>query len=362
LVKSVTTIAIFALVLNTILPAWSAEKPKELLVHRVRKAIDRGIQYLRDQEHGTGNWEGVDKTSVAWRGGWTSLAMLALLNSGVKHDDPIIERGLTYLRQIESSQTYVVALQTMVFAEVGRNEDRQRIQNHVNWLIEAMIVESGQCKGWTYTRAKSQISDNSNTQYALLGLHAGHLAGAKISRNDWLLIQDFYIRTQQPDHGWSYNPALGRFATGTTLTMTTAGLCGLLISGMELNAGREVLRGDGTASNCGLYTENKPVVNALGWISDHFRIDLPSGTFYSLYGIERAGRLSGQRFFGEHDWYREGCQYLVDTQKEEGEAGYWQKNTIHDSWPIVSTSFALLFLSKGRTPVLWTKFAWGEST
>src|SRR5262249_47146167 len=104
-VKPVTGIAVFAVALNTLLPVWSADKPKELLVHRVRKAIDRGIQYLRDQEHGTGNWEGADKTSVAWRGGWTSLAMLALLNAGVKHDDPIIDRGLKYLRQIEPSQT-----------------------------------------------------------------------------------------------------------------------------------------------------------------------------------------------------------------------------------------------------------------
>jgi hypothetical protein len=355
-VKPVTGIAVFALVLNTTLPAWSADKPKELLVHRVRKAIDRGIQYLRDQEHGTGNWEGADKTSVAWRGGWTSLAMLALLNAGVKHDDPIIDRGLKYLRQIEPSQTYVVALQTMVYAEVGQNVDRQRIQNNVNWLIEAMIVENGRCKGWTYTKTNSQISDNSNTQYALLGLHAGHMAGAKISRDVWLLIRDYYMRTQQADHGWFYNPA---FATGTTLTMTTAGLCGLLISGMELNAGREVLRDNGTAANCGLYTENKPVVNALGWVSDHFRIDLPYNTFYNLYGIERAGRLSGQRFFGEHDWYREGCQYLVDTQREDGEAGYWMENKTRDSWPIISTSFALLFLSKGRTPVLISKLVHG---
>jgi len=55
---------------------------------RVRKAIDQGIQYLRDQEKGDGTWESADNAAVLYPGGWTSLAMLALLNAGVKPSDP----------------------------------------------------------------------------------------------------------------------------------------------------------------------------------------------------------------------------------------------------------------------------------
>src|SRR5206468_8684623 len=134
--------------------------------------------------------EAVDVASVGWQGGWTSLAMLALLNAGVSPDDPIIEGGLKTLRQIEPKQTYVVSLQTMVFAETGRNEDRERIQRNVDWLIDAMVRDGGKCKGWTYLQANSRITDNSNTQYALLGLHAGRLAGAKIDREVWQAIQE----------------------------------------------------------------------------------------------------------------------------------------------------------------------------
>ena len=39
---------------------------------------------------------------------------------------------------------------------------------------------------------------------------------------------------------------------------------------------------------------------------------------YYLYGVERAGRLSAQRFFGPHDWYREGAAYFVDGQIPPG--------------------------------------------
>jgi hypothetical protein len=332
----------------------AAEKPKEPLVQQVRKAIDAGVRFLRDQERGNGNWEAVDKASVAMPGGWTSLATLALLNAGVKPEDPIIERSLSYLRRLEPQHTYVVSLQTMVFAETARNEDRQRIQRNVDWLLRTMIKKDGRCLGWTYTQ-ESHIPDNSNTQYALLGLHAGRLAGARIDRSVWHAIQDYYVSTQQPDGGWVYNPDPG-MGRETTLTMTTAGLCGLLISGMELNTGREVIQADGTAINCGVYAENKPVKDALGWIARGFKIHLRRHTYYNLYGIERAGRLSGQRFFGEHDWYREGCEFLLNAQKEDGS---WQEPDGREGWPVISTSFALLFLSKGRTPILISKLAHG---
>jgi hypothetical protein len=83
-------------------------------------------------------------------------------------------------------------------------------------------------------------------------------------------------------------------------------------------------------------------------------------TFYHLYGLERAGRLTGQRFFGEHDWFREGSKFLVRLQHPDGS---WYNGDLiggYDRWPIVSTSFALLFLSKGKTPVLMSKVVHGS--
>src|SRR5262249_6857455 len=135
------TLAALVLILVTISETragYPPQKSKELLVDRVRKSMDRGIQFLRDQEKGRGNWE-VDQLSFLIEGGWTSLALLALLNAGVPPDDPIIDRGLRYLRTVQPKNTYVDSLQAMVFAEAGRTEDRVRIQRNVNWLIQSMI-------------------------------------------------------------------------------------------------------------------------------------------------------------------------------------------------------------------------------
>src|SRR5205823_5979296 len=138
-------------------------------------------------------------------GGESSLAMLALLHSGVSPDDPVMKRGLEYLRKVKPAHTYVVGLQTMVFANPGKVEDRKRIQDNVEWLVKARIMNGGQLQGWSYGQGGGGPADASNTQYALLGLHdANQLGGAKIDREVWVSIRDIYTRAQNRDGGWGY--------------------------------------------------------------------------------------------------------------------------------------------------------------
>lgn len=339
-----------------------AQKPagevQKSLVDRVRVAIDRGVKFLRDNQRADGGW--LDEAFPGRiRGGGTALALLALLNAGIKPDDPVIQNGLKRLREErvhEKSMVYVVGLMTMVYVEANQNQDLLRIQECVKWLVNARVEVNGQLRGWGYSTGGGQMPDHSNSQYALLGLWAGKTAGAKIEPAVWESIRAFYLRTQLEDHGWPY----GRGRELSTLTMTTAGLCGLLIAGMELNEGREIWQPEGWAKNCGVYKENKNVQQALGWVGRHLTFTPAEGAvFYNAYGIERAGRLTGLRFIGNYDWYREGCAQLVGMQRDNGS---WSSNTSFDGWPLISTSFALLFLSKGRTPILISKLAHGEPT
>ncbi len=334
------------------------KRVREPLVEQVRKAIDRGIQFLRDQQNNDGGWE-VDTVAPLYPGGETSLALLALLNSGVKPEDPIIERGLKYLRTIEPRHTYVVGLQTMAFAQAGKKVDGVAIQRNVDWLVNARVLSGRIVRGWSYQgggAGGAREPDNSNTQYALLGLHEGHRAGARIDRGVWESIREFYTKTQKPDGSWEYQNHRG---SPGRLTMTTAGVCGLYIAGAELNEGRETFREDGSATNCGVYEENKVLQKGHAWIGSNrrFNMNLSDARYYNLYGIERTGRLSGLRFLGDHDWYREGCELLVRLQNTDD--GSWKSGGPFDTYTVVSTSFALLFLSKGRTPLLVSKLMHG---
>lgn len=342
-------------------------KVEEELVEKVRKAIDQGVRFLKKQQSPQGTWEGVVIGLLAdMDGGQTALATLALLNCGVKPDDPAVSKALDYLTKLPPKKTYVVGLTNLAFAEARFTDARQKkylplIQKNADWLIESALGfrgGAGKLEGWSYPG--NQMADNSNTQYALLGLYAAKQAGAKIEDKVWKAIQDYYTRTQFSDGPTSgywayYNNQLGE---RSSFSMSVAGVCGLYIAGMGLDQSEQGLDpATGKAANCGVYSENTALAKGMNWIGAHFDFESPKSSMYNTYGIERLGRLSGQRFIDRFDWYREGCERLVRMQQDDG--SIVGKGGI-DASPTIATSFALLFLSKGRTPVLISKFAWGD--
>lgn len=332
----------------------------DVLVGKVKAAIDTGVKYLRGQQRDDGGWDGL--MTGQNNGGWTALACLALLQSGVEPEDRAIQRGIQYLKALKTNRTYVVALRLMVFAHAARTE-REAMQADIKYLEDSLMPD-----GWSYYKladgSQPGNADNSNTQYALLGLYEARRAGVPVSDATLQKVRAIYQTSQVRDGGWAYKPA----SKTSTLTMTTAGICNLLIAGDELARGKAVLRPDGSAEKCGEYDDNEALVRALAWLGERFpaRLTLNNAEdrlgspFYALYGLERAGRLTGQRYFGGHDWYVVGARHLVEIQKPDGSwAGAAGRGTL-DYQPVVATSFALLFLSKGRTPVLLTKMAYGD--
>jgi hypothetical protein len=336
-----------------------AHAQKEELVDQVKNAIEAGKKYLRQTQDAQGRWErggfgGVGGIGIT-DGGQSCLAMLALLNAGEPHDSDTIKLGLRYVRSLPPQGTYVVGLQTMVLAEMHDPGDLLTIRRNVQWLLSS--VEKNGFTGWSYQPAfRGFSSDFSNTQYAVLGLHAGKQAGIPINDEVWRVIMDLYKQAQKPDGSWSYTIA----DPNPRLTMTTAGLCGLLITGAERRSGRQQLnRETGVAKNCGIYDEDANIRKALDWMKQpgHFSFNDRQYRYYSIYGIERAGRLSGQRFMADRDWYREGCKFLVGEQQADGS---WNGGGFNGG-TVGSTAFALLFLSKGRSPVLISKLPWGTT-
>lgn len=349
---------IFSLLVAPVLAHRAGSQPRstarEELVDQVKNSIDRGVAYLRRNQSTRGDWEkgGIIGIGVI-TGGQTCLAALALLNAGVKPDDPVIQRAMNYIRQIPQNGTYVVALQTMVLAEVRDPRDRERIQSNVNWLLQGMLKPA--FRGWSYGVGLDGGGDFSNTQYALLGLQAGRQAGARIPDEGWKVVMDLYRVSQLETGAWGYTVG----DRNPRLTMTLAGLCGLYIAGAELKKGRQQLNPDtGVAARCGEYDEDPNILRALRWLAQegHFGFEVANHVYYNIYGVERAGRLSGMRLLAGRDWYREGCEFLIRKQQRDGS---WSGGS-RDGGTIGATSFALLFLSKGRTPVLISKFAWGD--
>jgi hypothetical protein len=330
---------------------------------RVRETIRKGVNFLKSTQR-DGNWEHMTSgLAMGYTGGTTALAMWALLEADVDPDDEVIQQGLAYLRRIPPTRTYVVALQTMVLCKAAPQADRLRIQDNVNWLIANKTARGGGMS-WGYPHGH----DNSNTQYAVLALREAAVVGIHGPGGDrvWQEIEKYYVQDQLANGGWGYQ---SRSPMTERISMNTAGVCGLLIAGMQLNRNREIIKADGSIQNCGQFQRNDPLARGMDRMGETFRIRNDGGRnmvpfrFYNLYGIERAGRLSGQRFFfdpagKEIDWYRDGAAELVATQEPTGQ---WRAGDTFDGNPILATSFSVLFLTKGKTPVLMFKMTHGAN-
>src|SRR5262249_23183888 len=152
-------------------------------------------------------------------------------------DDPAVAKSLEYLRKLGTpDKTYVVALQTMVFAEARQKVDLPQIAKNVAWFEKHALRGERGLAGGSYPG--NAVADNSNTQYALLGLYAAKTAGVKVNDKLWQDILDYYARTQHPD---ARNPRAGYWSyynerdPSPSFTMSVAGVCGLFIAQMGLD-------------------------------------------------------------------------------------------------------------------------------
>lgn len=330
----------------------------------VKEAIERGCKFLVSQQAAGGYW---DVNRPGYRVGVTSLAVMALINSGMSPQEPAVRRGLEFLRKSDKDtglahpETYQVALQIMALAAAKEpGIDALRIGNLAKRLEEGQVKRAEDAGGWDYgLSGSSGRTDLSNSQFAVLGLREAVEAGAVVSPETWKRAREYWERAQNGDGGWSYDPK-GNSAPSYG-SMTVAGVSSLVICEQMLRTDAGVAA-DGTPPCCQGTDPNEPLARGIRWLSNSFAIGHnPGGNnswlLYYIYGVERAGRLSGLRFFGDHDWYRAGAAYLVALQN--GISGHWVGGGDLEGHPTVGTSMALLFLSKGLAPVLVNKLKYG---
>ncbi|HAU37886.1 MAG TPA: hypothetical protein DCX07_09245 [Phycisphaerales bacterium] len=332
--------------LAAVVAAAPARAQQTVSSEQVRSAIQKGVARIRQLQRPDGNWSG-----GGHRGGITALSMLALLNAGVSAQDPALQKGLDALLRVPDDKTYVVALKCQVLAAIRESlapADRAQIdaqlQKSADWLVNAQLPTGM----WSYG-SKSGRGDNSNTQFAVLGLHEAAKGGAKIPARVWALSKTHFENTQSDDGGWAYHGKGKSYGS-----MTTAGLASLFICGQQLHVSADRRFVNGVYLGCGKYLQHAALAAGLNWMSRNFSVETNPGRgatwlYYYLYGMERVGMISGRRNFGKNDWYRQGATFLAGENLQK-DSGQWNND--------VDTAFALLFLAKGNRPVLIQKVQW----
>jgi hypothetical protein len=186
-------------------------------------------------------------------------------------------------------------------------------------------------------------TDNSNTQFAMLGLWAAQRYDVPMRRTLNLIVRRF-LTSQNLNGSWNYHYSFGGALQHESFSspgaMTCVGLIGLAVGhglAQPLPAGQAVQDPRILKGLTALY-------QMVGKPSD-FLIKQPMQNLYYLWSLERVAVLYRLPALGDKDWYRWGAQVLVTNQLDEGS---WVGGQYPGNSEILDTCLALLFLKRAN--------------
>ncbi len=230
--------------------------------------------------------------------------------------------------------TYSTSLQALALAQLPQTEQVKAAMARVaTRLIGGVKPDGGY--GYHLDAASHEAHwDRSNSQYALLGMWAAADWGTPVEEDIWRQTDRFWRGGQNPDGGWGYT------GTGnTTYSMTAAGVASLLVCDEFLNRTPQLDPPVDTAKERGMDA-----------LTAGFKPE--STNYYALYGLERASLAGGIKYLGKVNWYRAAAVQVMTHQQEDGS---FEGGDFYGADGIVNTCYCLLFLARGRAPVLMNK-------
>jgi hypothetical protein len=340
--------------------------PPLSLPERINRAIDRGVAYLRDPRKAHAQDRRI-------RG----LLGLTLLECGISAEDPSVQQLAASIRtgQLEITQTYELTLAILFLDRLGDPSDRALIRTLGQRLLYGQLA----CGAWSYSclvnerqRFRNNSSyglpyvpplpyrhrvvryggrpareqriayhgDNSNTQFAILGLWVAQRHG--VPGHSALLATEQYFRNTQFDDGsWGYHPN----ARNARDSMTCAGLTSLAMrygigggQGRDIRPDHPISVHDADVLRGLRYLE--PSLDKITILDNRIKGVEARDPLYFLWSLERVAAIYDLKKIGEREWYPWAAQLLVETQQP---CGRWL-----GMGDPVGTCFALLVLKRSN--------------
>lgn len=333
---------------------------------QVQKAIEKAKEWLYKQQNPKGTWEHVEKPipdgekgdadpdARQW-GGLTSLATYALLAAEESPQAPKLQNAISFLKAAPIEGIYATGMRCQVWLFLSDDKSvRPLIERDKEFLLRSLHQDVAHAKDnrfgfypYYFERGKPHPADwydHSVSQYGVLGMWALEQAGAEVPIKYWQVVNAAWERAQYSDGGWSYRQKFVDAAPDSTQAaetpqMAAAGIATLFITQEYLTADLVACRGN---------VSNDHIERGLRWMDKRIGEALTNGNLYGMYGIERIGVASGRKYFSTTNWYEVGADYLVKKQKPDGS---WE-----GQWGVLpDTCFALLFLVRGRAPIVFNK-------
>jgi hypothetical protein len=358
---------------------------------KVDQAIRKGVAFLRSAKSPGVGFAKIEQTS--------ELVLFTMLHAGVPPADPHVQMLLQEMLERPLERTYLVALQAMILEEVHRVRHQARLVQCAQFLVDnqcangqwsygepsahvqevpSTAVASGTrrqagLRGFGAETEKPKVTrrvpvrkmkegpargDNSNSQYAALGLRACADAGVVVPKEVLQLARKGWIEAQHPasskdgaavasggaaagpPRGWCYARAdVCAKEHRPYGAMTAGGLGALAILNhlLEIDSKRDPALRSGIA----WLAANWTVTEHPGPLE--FDVAPKEELYYYLYALERMGMLLGIEKAGTHDWYAEGAAQILGAQKADGSWSDGEARRGNSTW---DTCFAVLFLKR----------------
>jgi hypothetical protein len=390
------------------------DTPTSFTQEQATSAIRRGVQWLKNQQQKDGSWgelrsppgaKDYEGDTIAATGmfptGLTSLALYTLLKCEVSAKDPVIKRGFAAIKAAKLDVPHTSYAVSMLLLAVCATADKTKSTKasdkakpkltgeNLAWarkLAEELVAMRKRFKTpvWRYNHKGSEKgnpptggpTDLSATQLATLALFAANRVGVKVPAEVWEDILSYSLGQQDDDgealevkdaktgkpathkvRGFSYIKGYEKEGEGTpTGGMTACGLANVMMARFVLSEGGAKqaewhARPDAKKVQDAIY-------DGLAWLQKNWSAyqnpkERKGGEYrhYWHYALERAMDLIGQQRIGEHFWYNEIGQELINRQDPKG---FWKSHTNpYDPSEALDTCFSLLFLrraTKGSIP------------
>jgi len=322
--------------------AASAAPPQARPV-RLERSIAAGVRFLEAQIDENGRCKAEFAEDSRNHGGRTALVAYALLTAGADHRRGPTARAMQWLTAADLNDVYAVSMRLAALSAVPDARVMPRLQQETKRLIAAANAKGA----YTYSCApggSTKEYDNSNSHLAAMAVWAAERRGAEVPLDYWKRVERHWLDDQQPDGAWGYFVRPEAVRNKTYGSMTAAGLATLYVCFDRLHREGFI--------RCRAAEEPAAIRKGLQWLAaEYSAMENPklgaNWYYYWLFCLERVGLASGRKQFGGHDWYAEASARLIRTQNEDGSWGYGDR--LHE------TAFALVFLTRGRNPVLLYK-------
>ncbi len=327
---------------------------------QVETALNKAKAWLYAQQNADGNWEKSPKPISTERnnqsggqwGGRTAIATYALLASGESPQDPRILRAVEFLKQADIQGIYAVAMRAQVWYFLPQTRETQHFMTRdAKFLLNNVQTKDDARGHYGYVPGVTGYS-HSRSQYGLLGVWAAAQMGAEVPTAYWQLVESGWVNNIDRNGGWTYtHPKTSRYPV--TPGMTAAGVASLYIVQDYLYATRGLDCRDPkpAPSDAAIQAGMKWLIANFDKVAsdEPYERDFPYAT---IYAIERVGVASGQKYFGDIDWFQKGADWLIKMQEPNGS---FKKNMSPYVGELPATCFAMLFLARGGAPVMMNK-------